>query len=92
MRKLSRRSFIGRVTGGLVAGGALTLLGGTAEARQTQRSGCNDSDRNPGDPGGNGRRCRTPAPTSWCSDRDPGDPAGRGRNCVPGMESPSPAS
>ena len=37
-RKLSRRSFLGRVAGGaIVAGGALTVVSDTAAALQTQR-------------------------------------------------------
>ena len=51
-RKLSRRSFLGRVAGGAIAGGgALVVLGGTARAFQT------DSDSGPNsDPAGRGRR------------------------------------
>ena len=72
-RRLSRRSFLGRVAGGAVAAGAaMTVLTGPAEAQ-----GCSDSDsgRN-GDPSGRGRRC--------CTDSDRGryaDGVGRGRRC-----------
>ena len=74
-RKLSRRSFLGRVAGGAIAGGAaLTILGGEAQAQ-----GCSDSDSGPnGDPGGSGRRCGS---GSGCTDSDTGqyaDGVGRG--------------
>ena len=74
-RKLSRRSFLGRVAGGAIAGGAaLTVLGGPAEAFQVT-----DSDTGPNaDPVGRGRGGRS------CSDSDTGrnaDPGGRGRRC-----------
>ena len=74
-RKLSRRSFLGRVAGGAIAGGAaLTILTGPARAQ-----GCSDSDSGPnGDPAGRGRRC------GGCTDSDTGryaDGVGRGRRC-----------
>src|ERR1700710_1826254 len=74
-RKLSRRSFLGRVAGGAIAGGAaLTVLGGRAEAQVT------DGDRGPNaDPAGRGR---------GVSDSDSGpnaDPAGRGRGSASGI-------
>src|SRR3954469_8252091 len=72
-RKLSRRSFLGRVAGGAIAGGAaLTVLGGRAEAQIT------DGDRGPNsDRVGRGR---------GISDTDSGpnsDPPGRGRGSGP---------
>ena len=75
-RKLSRRSFLGRVAGGaLVSAAAITVVTDEASAQ----SGCSDADSGRyGDPGGNGRRCRRP---TGCSDRDPSDPIGRGRRC-----------
>jgi hypothetical protein len=52
-RKLSRRSFLGTVAGGAVAGGAFLALGGEAGAVQQS-----DSDSGPrADPVGRGRRC-----------------------------------
>lgn len=74
-RKLSRRSFLGRVAGGVVAGGgALVLLNGRAEAQVT------DADTGAtADPANRGRgrnRIR------GCTDGDSGsnaDPAGNGR-------------
>lgn len=93
-RKLSRRSFLGRVVGGAVAGGgALVVLSGRAEALQVSdsdsgpnsdppgrgRTGVTDSDSGPNsDRPGHGRS-RSARP---CSDSDSGpnsDPAGRGR-------------
>lgn len=75
-RKLSRRSFLTRVAGGAVAGGgALVVLGGTAQALQVTDS---DSGTN-ADPANRGRgnvRIR------GCTDSDSGsnaDPAGNGR-------------
>ena len=75
-RKLSRRSFLGRVAGGAIVGGAaLTVLGGSAEAQVT------DGDRGPNaDPAGRGR-----GPRGRCTgltDSDSGrnaDPARCGR-------------
>jgi hypothetical protein len=74
-RKLSRRSFLGRVAGGAIVGGAaLTVLTGPAEAMQAS-----DSDSGPNaDPSGRGRG------NPNCSDSDSGqygDPGGRGRRC-----------
>ena len=89
MRRLNRRSFLGRVVGAAALGGpALLVLPGRAEALQVT-----DNDRGPNadpvgrgrgltdgdigassDPPGGGRR--------GCTDRDAGensDPAGRGR-------------
>lgn len=75
-RKLSRRSFLTRVAGGAaVAGGALVVLGGTAEALQTT-----DSDSGPNaDPPNRGRGSNR---IRGCTDNDSGsnaDPAGNGR-------------
>lgn len=72
IRKLSRRSFLGRVAGGAVAGaGALVVLSGPAEALQS------DSDSGPNsDPANSPRNRRV------CTDRDQGpnsDPSNRGR-------------
>ena len=67
-RKISRRSFLTRVAGGAIAGGAaLTILGESAEAGQV-------SDRDPSDPAGRGR--------TGITDNDSGnnaDRAGHGR-------------
>lgn len=84
-RRLSRRSFIGRVAGGAIVGGAaLTVLG-------TGRANAQVTDRDPTDGAGHGRGSLTdtdsgahadqpghgrgPRRTS-CSDRDSGDSAG----------------
>jgi hypothetical protein len=71
VRRLSRRSFLGRVVGGAAVGGsALLVLGGQAEAFQVT-----DSDSGPNsDPPGRGRGSR-----SGLSDSDPVDPGGNGR-------------
>lgn len=70
VRRLSRRSFLGRVVGGAAIGGsALLVLGGTAEAYQVT-----DNDSGPNsDPPGRGRG------RSGLSDSDPVDAAGNGR-------------
>jgi hypothetical protein len=94
-RKLSRRSFMGRVVGGTVAGGAFVALAGQAEALQVS-----DSDSGPNsDPAGRGRTGVTdsdggpnadrpnhgrggPRSQRPCTDSDTGpnsDPASRGR-------------
>ena len=78
-RRLNRRSFLGSVTGSVVAGGALLSVTGPARAVQVT-----DCDSGPGaDAGGrgSGRRPRTGA-----TDRDTGaaaDPAGCGRGAAP---------
>ena len=65
-RRLSRRSFLGRVAGGAILGGAaLTVLGTTAAHAQV-------TDQDSTDTAGHGRG---PRRTS-CSDRDSGDSAG----------------
>ena len=70
-RKLSRRSFLGRVAGGAIAGGAaLTILGETAHALQVSDS---DSGAN-SDPPGRGYTGVTDADSGPNSDR-----AGHGR-------------
>jgi hypothetical protein len=71
VRRLSRRSFFGRVVGGAVAGGgALMMLSGKAAAYQVT-----DSDAGPNADGvGRGRGTR-----SGHNDSDPVDPAGDGR-------------
>jgi len=73
-RKLSRRSFLGRVAGGaLVSVAAVTVVADEAQAQS-----CTDRDTGRySDPVGRGRRCRP----SGCSDSDPSDPVGRGRRC-----------
>ena len=92
-RKLSRRSFLGRVAGGAIVGGAaLTVLGERAQALQVSdsdsgpnadppgrgRTGVTDSDSGSNsDRPGHGRRAR-----SGVTDNDTGggaDPAGNGR-------------
>lgn len=71
-RKVSRRSFLGSVAGGVFGGGALTLIAGRAQAFQV-------TDRDTGvnaDPVGRGRG------GTGITDSDSGvgaDPAGRGR-------------
>jgi hypothetical protein len=94
-RKLSRRSFMGRVVGGAVAtGGALVMLSGRAEALQVSdsdsgpnadqaghgRTGVTDGDSGPNaDRAGHGRRR---AGGRACTDSDSGpnaDGAGHGR-------------
>lgn len=94
-RKLNRRSFLGRVVGGAVAGGgALVLLNGKAEAQITDSdrgpnadavgrgrgTGLTDSDSGPNaDTAGNGRGSTSRRP---CTDNDQGpnsDRAGDGR-------------
>jgi len=75
-RKLSRRSFLTRVAGGAVAGGgALIVLGGTAQALQVTDS---DSGANSDPP----NRGRGNVRIRGCTDSDQGnnsDPAGSGR-------------
>lgn len=68
-RKISRRSFMGRVAGGaLVGGAALTAITTRAQAQVT------DSDSGPyADPAGRGRG------NTGVTDGDPYDPVGRGR-------------
>jgi hypothetical protein len=80
-RKLSRRSFLATVAGGVAAAGAIGVIApGRAGAFQ-----CSDSDSGAGsDPGGRGRRCGY---GGGCSDSDSGsyaDPHGRGRRCSGG--------
>ena len=68
-RKLSRRSFMGRIVGGTVATGALALVGGGQARAQV-------TDQDPNDPAGQGRG------SGGVTDSDSGsnaDPAGRGR-------------
>jgi hypothetical protein len=78
-RKLGRRSFMGRVIGGLAAGGALGLIGGEARAWQPPYTGITDSDSGSNsDNEGFGR-----GGSRAVSDNDSGpnaDPAGHGRN------------
>lgn len=85
-RSMSRRSFLGRISGGAVAVGAMAALGGCATL---------ESDADPYDPiggrGGGRRRRRRDDDDDGrrgggggCSDSDSGrnaDPAGRGRRC-----------
>src|SRR3712207_6429495 len=84
-RRISRRSFLGRVAGGAVAaGGAFAVLIDQARAQVTDSDphdavgngrGTGITDGDPSDPGGNGRG-------TGVTDGDRGryaDPAGRGR-------------
>ena len=67
-RKISRRSFLGRVAGGAIAGGAaMTVLGESAHALQV-------SDRDPTDAAGRGYTGVTDSDRGSNSDR-----AGHGR-------------
>ena len=92
-RKLSRRSFMGRVVGGTLAGGAFVALAGQAEALQVSdsdsgpnsdpagrgRTGVTDTDSGPNSDSPGRGRSRSSRP---CTDRDSGpnaDQAGRGR-------------
>ena len=79
-RKMTRRSFLGRVAGGVVGGAALMAVT-TTEAQAFQ---CTDNDLGRyADPVGRGR-CRRRRPSNSCTDRDTGryaDPVGRGRRC-----------
>jgi len=72
-RKVSRRSFLGKVLGG-AAIGAVAIVGGATEA-EAQRC----TDRDPYDRVGNGRWCRRRRRRTGCTDRDPGDRVGNGR-------------
>ena len=90
-RKISRRSFLGRVAGGAVlTGGAMHLMTGPAAAQVTDNDtgsnsdpvgrgrGTGVTDGDPSDPVGNGRGQRR----SGITDNDSGsnsDPAGNGR-------------
>ena len=73
-RKLSRRSFLTRVAGGAVAGGAMMMMSGEAQAQVTDR------DQGPNaDPPGRGRGG---SHIRGCTDSDQGpnaDQAGNGR-------------
>jgi hypothetical protein len=75
-RKLSRRSFMTRVVGAAgVAGGAIVMLGGTAQAFQVT-----DADQAPNADPANRGRGRTPI--RGCTDADSGpnaDAPGQGR-------------
>ena len=73
--KLDRRSFLGRVMGGVAIAGAATVLGGTAARAQV-------SDSDPTDAAGRGRTGRT--------DSDPTDGAGRGRGTHNGRSDSDP--
>jgi len=68
-RKLSRRSFLGQITGGLAGFGALGLISSDARAFQV-------TDCDPRDPGGQGTGRN---PRTGVTDRDPNDPGGCGR-------------
>ena len=75
-RKLSRRSFLGRVAGGVAGGAALTILGASKAEAQVS-----DSDTGQyADPVGRGRG--NGYGNTGCSDSDSGnyaDPGGNGR-------------
>ena len=73
VRKVSRRSFLGKVLGG-AAIGAVAIVGGATEA-EAQRC----TDRDPYDRVGGGRWCRRRRRRTGCTDRDPSDPGGNGR-------------
>ena len=92
IRKLSRRSFLGKVVGGAAVGALAITVGATEAQAQTdsdpydpigggrgRRTGITDSDRGANaDPAGNGRGGRR----SGITDSDSGanaDPAGNGR-------------
>jgi len=87
-RRLSRRSFLGRVAGGAIVGGAaLTVLGSSAAQAQVTDSDSTDTanhgrgnitDRDSGTNADQPNRGRGPRRTT-CSDRDSGDQAGHGR-------------
>lgn len=81
-RKISRRSFLGRVAGGaVVGGGALVALATGAQAQIT------DSDTGAyADPAGRGRGRRT-----GITDSDPSDPVGRGRGRRTGITDSDPS-
>lgn len=78
-RKLSRRSFMGTVLGGVAAGGALAVIDGTAEAYQTH-TGVTDSDSGANyDRPGYGRNRSSPAEgrgTGRYADSDSSDRTG----------------
>ena len=77
-RKLSRRSFLGRVAGGAIAGGAaLTVLGETAQALQVSDS---DSGSN-ADQAGRGYTGVTDSDTGNNSDRAGHGRGGRRSDC-----------
>ena len=89
-RKISRRSFLGRVAGGAIAGGAaLTVLGETAHAQVSDRdpsdapgrgyTGVTDNDSGSNADRANHGRGRQ----SGITDHDPGDPPGNGRGRLP---------
>lgn len=86
-RSLSRRSFLGRVAGGAIVGGAaLTVLGASpAHAQITDQDSTDTAGHGRGnitdgdsgrtsDPSGRGRGARRTS----CSDQDTGDRAGHG--------------
>ena len=96
LRKVSRRSFLGKVVGGTALGAVAVIAGvGAAGPAQAQTdsdpydpvgrgrgSGITDSD--PYDPvgRGRGRRYRRRRRGSGITDRDPYDPVGNGRRCT----------
>ena len=83
-RTISRRSFLGQITGGVAGIGSLSLVTGQARAYQVT-----DSDRVINDQPGSGRGQR-----SGITDSDPGDAVGNGTGGVrsrPTGPSPDPA-
>lgn len=77
-RKLSRRSFLGRVGGGIVIGGGSLMLLSQGAHAQPRRSVTDVDDGPITDPRNLGRGRRIPR----CTDSDSGpnsDPAGQGR-------------
>lgn len=93
VRKLNRRSFLARVGGGVIAGGALALVRGPARAQVTDHdpsdpvgrgrgggTGLTDTDSGVGaDPAGRGRGGGPRPGATGVTDSDPSDPVGRGR-------------
>ena len=88
IKRLNRRSFLTRVAGGTVIGGAMLLIAGSASAQITDQDsgahadggghgrGTGHTDQDPTDGACNGRN-RTSA--NGITDQDPGDPRGNGR-------------
>jgi hypothetical protein len=88
-RGLNRRSFLGRVTGGVAAAGAFAIIGDGARAWQPlPYTGVTDSDQGrEADANGHGRHpCGTAsAPLRSITDGDPTDRAGHGRGGYTGL-------
>ena len=94
VRKVSRRSFLGRVVGGAMIGTVAVVAGVQPAIAQITDSDPSDpvgrgrgtgiTDRDPSDPVGRGRgyRRRRRRRGSGITDRDPYDPVGNGRRCT----------